>query len=169
MEHQPSSSAHQADWIRRKPKSRTESQTYIRSKKVPKTKRQTNTIPSNRQTPCSKKGKFSSFLAWCESFFIPSDTSNLSLQEWSVGGFQCRDVEKERCVSDQQNSLNCYNSGTSVSKHNHTIKSEILDNPQTPDFPNSTVLATPQDVKANNLVQPQKNPIRKALQWSKTR
>ena len=59
---------------------------------------------------------------------IPSDISDTSEWEWIAGGFPCRDVARERFISD---SLTPHLSIANNSNHtitNPEIKSEILEN-----------------------------------------
>ena len=62
---------------------------------------------TRRQPPRSKKTTTSpGYLAWDESMIIPSDTSDTSDWEWIAGGFPCRDVARERFISDSFKNLN---------------------------------------------------------------
>ena len=93
---------------RRKPKPK---------KPMPSTRKQVELVPSDnltrtcvsgtsskpvwRQTRCSKKSSTPPvYLASDESMLIPSDISNTSEWEWIAGGFPCRDVARERFISD---------------------------------------------------------------------
>ena len=67
------------------------------------------------------------YLAGDESMFIPSDTSDISDWEWIAGGFPCREMIRERFISDKT----IYNEEPTSSLYPQTyqtnIKSEILD------------------------------------------
>ena len=57
--------------------------------------------PVRRQTRQSKKSTTPpGYLASDESMLIPSDISDTSDWEWIAGGFPCRDVARERFISD---------------------------------------------------------------------
>ena len=56
---------------------------------------------AQRQTRRSKKSTIPpSYLALDESMFVPSDISDTSDWEWIAGGFPCKDVARERFISD---------------------------------------------------------------------
>ena len=84
---------------------------------------------TRRQTRHSKKSSTPpGYLASDESMLIPSDISDTSEWEWIAGGFPCRDVARERFISD---SLTPHLSIANNSNHtitNPEIKSEILEN-----------------------------------------
>ena len=82
--------------------------------------------PSRRQTRRSKKSSTPpGYLASDESMLISSDISDTSEWEWIAGGFPCRDVARERFISDSLtphfSNRNDPNSGLT----NPEIKSEI--------------------------------------------
>ena len=84
---------------------------------------------TRRQTRHSKKSSTPpGYLASDESMLIPSDISDTSEWEWIAGGFPCRDVARERFISD---SLTPHLSIANNSNHtitNPEIKSEISEN-----------------------------------------
>ena len=84
---------------------------------------------TRRQTRHSKKSSTPpGYLASDESMLIPSDISDTSEWEWIAGGFPCRDVARERFISDP---LTPHLSITNNSNHtiiNPEIKSEFLEN-----------------------------------------
>ena len=66
--------------------------------------------------------------------FIPSDTSDISHWEWIAGGFPCRDMIKERLISDNHIFHEPSTSSLDPQTPQANIKSEILDEqPQTVD------------------------------------
>ena len=84
---------------------------------MPRTRKQVELVPSDdltrtrvsgtsykpiqRQTRRSKKSSSPpGYLASDESMLIPSDISDTSEWEWIAGGFPCRDVARERFISD---------------------------------------------------------------------
>ena len=84
--------------------------------------------PTRRQTRRSKKSSTPpGYLASDESMLIPSEISDTSEWEWIAGDFPCRDVARERFISDSHtthfsNGINL-NSGVT----NTEIKSEVLE------------------------------------------
>ena len=87
--------------------------------------------PARRQTRRSKKSTTSppppGYLASDESMLIPSDISDTSDWEWIAGGFPCRDVARERFISDscKTKTQNGITLNPSLPKNN--IKTEILE------------------------------------------
>ena len=74
------------------------------------------------------------YLAGDESMFIPSDTSDSSDFEWIAGGFPCRDMIRERLISDNLTSHEPTILPLDFQTSQANIKSEILDDqPQTSD------------------------------------
>ena len=65
---------------------------------------------------------------------IPSDISDTSEWEWIAGGFPCRDVARERFISDSLTPHISIGNNFNSSITNPEIKSEILENDS---FPNS--------------------------------
>ena len=67
------------------------------------------------------------YLASDESMLIPSDISDTSEWEWIAGGFPCRDVARERFISDSRTTHipNGIGPNSSIIKIN--IKSEVLE------------------------------------------
>ena len=86
------------------------------SKSVP---RQTRRLKKSSSAP--------GYLASDESMLIPSDISDTSEWEWIAGGFPCRDVARERFISDSFKTQipNAISPNSSVLKIN--IKSEVLE------------------------------------------
>ena len=81
--------------------------------------------PTRRLTHRSKKSSTPpGYLASDESMLIPSDISDTSEWEWIAGGFPCRDVARERFISDSHFS-NGINPNSGVT--NTEIKSEVLE------------------------------------------
>ena len=81
--------------------------------------------PTRRQTRRSKKSSTPpGYLASDESMLIPSDISDTSEWEWIAGGFPCRDVARERFISDSHFSTGINpNSGVT----NTELKSEVFE------------------------------------------
>ena len=59
--------------------------------------------------------------------FIPSDTSDISDWEWITGGFPCREMIRERFISDKFNFNEEPTSSLDPQTYQTKIKSEILD------------------------------------------
>ena len=53
-----------------------------------------------RQTQNKALSPNSGYLAGDKSMFIPWDTSDISDWEWIAGGFPCREMIRERLISD---------------------------------------------------------------------
>ena len=84
--------------------------------------------PFRRQIRRSKK--FSTtpgYLASDESMLIPSDISDTSEWEWIAGGLPCRDVARERFISDSLTSHFPNGNDTNSGVTNSELKSEILE------------------------------------------
>ena len=110
----------------------------------------------SRQTPPPP-----GYLASDESMFIPSDISDTSDWEWIAGGFPCRDVARERFISDScktqiQNGITL---NPSLPKNN--IKNEILEDntiqvgDQQVECPISIISAGPKPTSRDQSVIPQ--------------
>ena len=67
------------------------------------------------------------YLAGDESMFIPSDTSDISDWEWIAGGFPCREMIRERLISDNHIFNEQSTSSLDPQTYQANIKSEILD------------------------------------------
>ena len=67
------------------------------------------------------------YLAGDESMFIPSDTSDISDWEWIAGGFPCREMIRERCISDNPILIEEPTSPLNPQTYQTNIKPEILD------------------------------------------
>ena len=84
--------------------------------------------PTRRQTRRSKKSSTPpGYLASDESMLIPSDISDTSEWEWIAGGFPCRDVARERFISDSHTSHFPNGIDPNSGVTNTEIKSEILE------------------------------------------
>ena len=59
---------------------------------------------------------------------IPSDISDTSEWEWIAGGFPCRDVARERFISDSLTPHLSIGNNSNSAVTNPEIKSEILEN-----------------------------------------
>ena len=88
---------------------------------------------SRRQPPLFKKLTIlPGYLASDESIIIPSDISDISDWEWIAGGFPCKDVARERNISDSINNLkHDYNLFNSLETNNN-IRTEILEDNDSP-------------------------------------
>ena len=92
-----------------------------------------SSIPTRRQTRRSKKPPTPpGYLASDESMLIPSDISDTSEWEWIAGGFPCRDVARERFISDSLTPHISLGNNFNSSITNPEIKSEILENDSFP-------------------------------------
>ena len=81
-----------------------------------------------RQTRRSKKSSTPpGYLASDESMLIPSDISDTSEWEWIAGGFPCRDIARERLISDSCTTHIPNGIGPNFSVTNNDIKSEVLE------------------------------------------
>ena len=69
--------------------------------------------------------------------FITSDTSDISDWDWIAGGFPCRDVVRDRLISDSLNDLKHDNNTANSRKTNDNFKVEIYDDNQDDDFTTS--------------------------------
>ena len=94
--------------------------TYVSGSSHKHTRRQTHHAKKSTTPP--------GYFALDESMIIPSDISDTSEWEWIAGGFPCRDVARERLISD-------LNTPHVSIKNNHNyaitrpeIKSEVLEN-----------------------------------------
>ena len=94
--------------------------TYVSGSSHKHTRRQTHHAKKSTTPP--------GYFASDESMIIPSDISDTSEWEWIAGGFPCRDVARERFISD-------LNTPHVSIKNNHNsaitrpeIKSEVLEN-----------------------------------------
>ena len=67
------------------------------------------------------------YLAGDESMFIPSDTSDISDWEWIAGGFPCREMIRERFISNNPIFNEKPTSSLDPQTYQTNIKSEILD------------------------------------------
>ena len=67
------------------------------------------------------------YLVGDESMFIPSDTSDISDWEWIAGGFPCREMIRERLISDNLLLNEQSTSSLDPQTYQANIKSEILD------------------------------------------
>ena len=84
--------------------------------------------PTRRQTRRSKKlSTPPGYLASDESMLTPSDISDTSEWEWIAGGFPCRDVARERFISDSHTThfSNGINPNSGVT--NNQIKCGVLE------------------------------------------
>ena len=85
-------------------------------------------IPTRRQTRRSKQSPTPpGYLASDESMLIPSDISDTSEWEWIAGGFPCRDVARERFISDSLTPYISIGKNFNSTITNPEIKSEILE------------------------------------------
>ena len=92
-----------------------------------------SSIPTRRQTRRSKKPPTPpGYLASDESMLIPSDILDTSEWEWIAGGFPCRDVARERFISDSLTPHISLGNNFNSSITNPEIKSEILVNDSFP-------------------------------------
>ena len=83
---------------------------------------------TRRQTRQSKKSTTPpGYLASDESMFITSDTSDTSDWEWIAGDSPCRDVARERFISDSCKTQNQDGITLNPSLPNTNIKTEILE------------------------------------------
>ena len=64
---------------------------------------------------------------------ITSDISDISDWEWIAGGFPCRDVARERIISDSFNNLKQNDNTFNPCKTNNNIKVKILEDTINPD------------------------------------
>ena len=67
------------------------------------------------------------YLAWDEIMILPSDISDTIKWEWIAGGFPCKDVARERFISDSFKNLNQDGNPLNPRETNNYIKVEILD------------------------------------------
>ena len=92
-----------------------------------------SSIPTRRQTRRSKKSPtHPGYLASDESMLIFSDISDTSEWEWIAGGFPCRDVARERFISDSLTPHISIGNNFNSTITNLEIKSEILENDSFP-------------------------------------
>ena len=120
---------------RRKPKPK---------KPMPRTRKQVELVPSDnltrtcvsgtsskpvrRQIRCSKKSSTPpGYLVLYESILIPSDISDTSEWEWIAAGFPCRDVARERFISDSCPTHIPNGIGPNFGVSNNDIKSEVVE------------------------------------------
>ena len=111
---------------------------------MPRTHKQVELVPSDNLTRTRVSGKSSKpvrrqicrskksltlpgFLASDESMLITSDISDTSEWEWIAGGFSCRDVARERFISDSCTTHIPNGIGPNFSVTNNDIKSEVLE------------------------------------------
>ena len=88
----------------------------------------TSSKPVRRQTRRSKKSSTPpGYLASDESMLFPSDISDTSEWEWIGGGFLCRDLSRERFISDSYTTHIPNGIGPNFSVTNNDIKSEVLE------------------------------------------
>ena len=79
-----------------------------------------------RQTRNKASTSNTEYLAGDDSMFIPSDTSDISDWEWIAGGFSCRDMIRERLISDNHIFFNEQStSSLDPQTYQANIKSEI--------------------------------------------
>ena len=87
--------------------------------------------PTKSNKPKRTRNKASTsntgYFAGDESMFIPSDTSDISDWEWIAGGFPCREVIRERLISDNPIFNEESISSLDPQTYQTNIKSEILD------------------------------------------
>ena len=84
---------------------------------------------TRRQTRHAKKTSTPpGYLASDESMLIPSDISDTSEWEWIAGGFPCRDVARERFISESNTPHLSIENNSNSAVICPEIKSEILDN-----------------------------------------
>ena len=67
------------------------------------------------------------YIAGDEFMFIPADTSDISYWEWIAGGFPCREMIRERLISDNHIFNEQPTSSLDPQTYQANIKSEILD------------------------------------------
>ena len=89
-----------------------------------------STSPSRRQPPRSKSTILPGYLASDASMVIPSDTSDIGDWEWIAVGFPCRDVVRERIISDSLNASKHDSNTDNSPEANDNIKVEILEDNQ---------------------------------------
>ena len=111
----------------RKPQPRTRHQVELGS-----SEKMTNTKPSSkstrRQPPRSRRTTTPpDYFVSDESMLILSDISDTSDWEWIAGGFPCRDLARERFVSDSLKTSNQDENTRNFCETNSNIKVKILE------------------------------------------